>query len=237
MTILEAIGVIALTAVGSAVQGSVGIGLSLVAAPGLIAIDADFAPGPLMAGGVAVSFRHFITERRHALASDLRALITGLPFGLAAGIAFIIVADARLLSIVIGVTIVVFAVVLLGGAHIKRTQWSLRIVGAATAFTSSTAALPGPPLALTFSDVEGPRLRGTLGTCVCALGTLLFIALTLAGKYGVDELKLTAIMIPGVSLGLGLSKWARPYLDRSWLRPAILLLSAAGGLTLILRNI
>jgi len=237
MSILEALGVILMSAAGSLVQGSVGIGLSLVAAPALIAIDADYAPGPLMAGGVIVSFRHFVAERQHAKGSDLRSLFIGLPFGLAAGITFILIADTRLLSIVIGVTIVIFASVLLAGARVQRSPWSLSLVGAATAFTSSTAALPGPPLALAFSDVEGPRLRGTVGTCVCALATMLFIALIPAGKFGLDELKLLAIMLPGLAIGLGLSNWARPYLDRSWLRPAILILSAAGGLTLILRNV
>ena len=138
---------------------------------------------------------------------------------------------------VIGVTIVLFAVVLLAGAHVRRAPRSLWFVGAATAFTSATAALPGPPLALTFSDVEGPRLRGTVGTFVTMLGTMLFIALVPAGKFGIDELKLLATMLPGLAIGLGLSNRARPFLDKSWLRPAILVLSAAGGLTLILRNI
>ena len=237
MSILEAISVIAMTAIGSVVQGSVGIGLSLVAAPALIAIDNDFAPGPLMASGVVVSFRHFLFERKHAVRSDLRSLISGLPFGLAAGIAFIVIADTRLLSIVIGVTILIFAFVLMAGVKVRRTKWSLRFVGAATAFTSSTAALPGPPLALTFSEVEGPRLRGTLGSYVCALGPVLFVALIPAGKFGLDEIRLFATMVPGLVIGLGLSNWARPYLDRSWLRPAILLLSASGGIALILRNL
>ena len=75
---------------------------------------------------------------------------------------------------------------------------------------------------ITVSDDELlPEHFETVGTFVTALGTVLFIALVPAGKFGIDELKLLATMLPGLAIGLGLSNRARPFLDKSWLRPAI----------------
>jgi uncharacterized membrane protein YfcA len=237
VSVLEALATISMAAIGSLVQGSTGLGMTLISAPALIAIDADFAPGPLMAAGFVVSLRNMLSERQYAEISDLKTLFIGLPFGLAAGIAVLAVVDDATLALFIGITIVVFAVILLAGATFTRSPRIIFACGFLAAFTSSTAALPGPPMAMTFADVSSARLRGTVGTYVSALGLFLFAALFVSGRFGLHELKLAATLAPGVAIGLGLSGRARPHLDRPWFRPAILILSAAGGATLILRNL
>jgi len=47
---------IAAVAGGAIVQGSVGVGLSLVAAPALVAIDPTFIPGPLLIVGQITAY-------------------------------------------------------------------------------------------------------------------------------------------------------------------------------------
>lgn len=76
--------VIAITAAGAIAQGSIGIGIGLIAGPALVAIDPAFVPGPLLLVAQIVGLRHIIVEREHADMTAWRNGMIGLPFGLAA---------------------------------------------------------------------------------------------------------------------------------------------------------
>ena len=41
-------------------------------------------------------------------------------------------------------------------------------------------------------------------------------------------------LVPGMFIGLAISRLARPMLDRSWFRPAVLFVSLAGGVALMI---
>jgi uncharacterized membrane protein YfcA len=71
---------------GAVVHGSVGIGLTLVAGPALIAIDPGFAPGPLLVAGQLVGVRHMYAERQHLDQATYRRCVLGLPIGIGLGV-------------------------------------------------------------------------------------------------------------------------------------------------------
>lgn len=229
--------VVVMSGFGAMVQGSTGLGMTLVAGPVLFAIDPTFAPGPLMMVGLIVSTRHLIVERAHIDRPGLVRFAVGAPVGLAVGLAVLSTIGERQLALVIGSLIVVAVAVVLSGFHPARSNATLAAGGAVTALTSVTASLPGPPFAISFHDSPPPVLRGTIGSFLVPFSSISLVLMTLLGEFGRHELALAGVLVPGVVIGLVASRWARPYLDRTWFRQAVLALSAVGGVALILRNL
>ena len=237
MSGLEIVVVIAITTVGAVVQGCVGIGIGLVAAPVLVAIDPAFVPGPMLAVGQIIAIRHIGAERRHIDLSALRNCVVGLPVGLAIGLLVLLVVDERVLSIIIGAVVAVAAAWLLTGPRIGRSTRNEVATGGLVAFASTTAALPGPPLVVAFSDMKPSAMRGTASAVILTVAVFVGISLAVAGRFGLHELGLTALLAPGAFIGMLASRYLRPRLDRTWFRTAVLIVAGAGGLALVLRQL
>lgn len=236
MTGIEIALVIGFAALGAMVQGCIGIGIGLVAAPVLVSIDPAFAPGPLLLIGQVVGLRHVFAEREFIDRAALRNVFIGLPFGLAAGLTILLMIDGRVLSIIVGTATALAAASILLGAHLARSRAVEVGAGGVMAFASITAALPGPPLVIAFSDMKPATMRGTASASVLAVAILAAITLTTAGRFGRHELELLALLFPGAALGLFSARYLRPVLDRSWFRTAVLLIACAGGIALVIRQ-
>ena len=208
-----------------------------MAGPALVAIDPAFAPGPLIVVGQVVGLRNVIVERNHTDRVAVRRCATGLPFGLAAGLAVLAVASDKVVALLVGSFATAGAISLLCGFRIPRSPRIEVATGTAVAFSSVTAALPGPAFALTFSEMKPATLRGTVGSVFFMVAVIAMAGLVATGEFGGHELELIAWLVPGIILGLGLARFVRPYLDRAWFRPAVLLVAFAGGVALILRQI
>ena len=226
-----------MSTIGASVQGSLGIGLAMVAGPALISIDAGFAPGPFLVAGQMISLRHVVAERHHIDRAIYRRCLYGLPFGLGAGLAILITVDEDTLAIIIGTITAVAALSLLAGAKIHRRPRTDVAAGAATSLASVTAGLPGPAMAIAFSDMEPATMRGTTSAFVMTQALIGFVAIVATDNFGTDELELTGWLIPGVMLGLFAARYVRNYVDRSWFRPAVLTMALVGGVALVIRHL
>ena len=72
MSPVEAIAAAVVMAAGAAVQGSVGFGMNVLAAPILIQIDTDLVPGPLLAAALVMSL---LVARRDRAGINRSALL------------------------------------------------------------------------------------------------------------------------------------------------------------------
>lgn len=237
MSTTQIIIVIALSALGAIVHGSIGIGLGLVAAPALVAIDPAFAPGPLLLVGQLVGIRHIVAEHP---AIDRRALTRGLmgvPFGIVGAILVLEMMSRRTMSIMIGSLTAIAALMLLRGITLSRTPRGETAAGAACAFSALTAALPGPPLVCVYSDMTPGTLRPTASALILTVAATGFVSLLLSGNFGSHEVDLFLWLVPGVLFGLSISRFVRPRIDKPWFRPLILVIALCGGVGLVLRQV
>ena len=205
--------------------------------PALVAIDPGFAPGPLIAVGQIVGIRNVIVERSHTDRQAVRRCALGLPFGLAAGLAVLAAASDEVIALFVGSFTTAGAVSLLFGFHVRRSPRVEVATGVAVAFSSVTAALPGPAFALTFSEMNPATLRGTVGSVFFMVAATAMIGLIATGEFGGNELELIGWLVPGILFGLVLARFVRPFVDRAWFRPAVLIVALAGGIALILRQL
>ena len=77
------------------------------------------------------------------------------------------------------------------------------------------------------------QLRGTLAAYFI-IGTFISLAaLAWAGRFGMEEIALSAFLIPGTVVGFLLSRRAAAYLDDGYTRTAVLAVSALAAVTVI----
>lgn len=236
-TIEQLLLVALVTWVGATVQGTTGIGFSLLAGPGLIAVDPAFAPGPMVVAGTAISARHVLRERDHLDRGAARRILTGAPLGIAGSLALVTAIDVVALRVVIGVMVIAACVVLLAGFRPPRTPGSEFLGGAATAFSSLTAALPGPPLAITLHDAPPAPARATIGVVSGSINVAVIVSLVAIGRFGAAEMARAAILLPIVGAGLATAAALRPRVDGPRFVPVVLVLAATGGASLVATNL
>ena len=94
-----------------------------------------------------------------------------------------------------------------------------------------------PPMALLYQREAGPKIRGTLAAYFTVGVTLSLIGLSTVGRFGMREVVLSLQLVPGVLVGYFLSRGAARRLDRGYIRKAVLVLSAAAAVGVIVRHL
>lgn len=215
---------------GALVQGSIGFGMNVVAAPLLVLIDKTLVPGPTLACAVILTLLLTVRERAHIEMTGLGWALAGrLPGTVLGGLALVVL-STRGLTVLFGI-LVLAAVALSGGWHIPKNPWTLSTAGAVSGFMSMTTSIGGPPMAIVYQRSSGSTLRGTLSGYFLVGGLVSLVGLAVVGRFGPEEMAATLLLLPGMAVGLWLSRWTGHVLDRTWLRPAVLVV--AGGSAVI----
>ncbi|MYK89610.1 MAG: TSUP family transporter, partial [Acidobacteria bacterium] len=136
-----------LTFVGSTLQGAIGFGMGLLAAPLLILLDPRFVPAPILACTLVLTLLMAYRER-HAI--DLRGIkwaMLGRVAGtvVAGGILAIVAADT--LVLLFGILILAAVAMSVSGLRFAPTGRALVAAGVLSGVLGTVAAVGGPPLA------------------------------------------------------------------------------------------
>ncbi len=224
-------------ALGACVQGGIGFGSALVAAPLLALVDTSFVPGPITV--VTTVLNLFIIRAANAAAFDreVRWSLVGLVPGTIAAGATLLALSARGLSIAFGVMVIV-AVVLTGtGWHVVKRPSTLLVAGVLSGFMGTVSGIGGPPVALLYQHESGPTLRATLPRYFLAGGAITIVTLVVVGKLGREELLQAVVLVPGMLIGLVGSPWLAGHVDRRTARPFVLSLSTVAAVSVLLKEL
>jgi len=234
---LDAVAAALVMLAGCAVQGAVGFGANLVAAPLLVLIDGRFVPGPTI---VATGLLNVLVIRREGTARvdhTVDTAIVGQVVGvLGAGLLLAGVSDEALSLLFAGLVLLAVALSL-AGWHLAKTRPNLVGVGVLSGFMGTVSGIGGPPIALVYQQADGPTLRSTLARFFTVGNAVAIPTLILAGRLGWDELPLIAILLPGALAGYASSGWLAGHLDKRTARPFILGLSTVAALAVLVRTL
>lgn len=222
---------------GALLQGSVGFGLGLLSVPLLILIDPVYVPGPVLLAALFLNLFIFLRERYAINIKGLHWAVVGRVVGAIIGAKILIVIPQRSVSMMFGAMVLMAIGISLAGFRPSVTPKNIFGAGIASGIMGTTSSIGGPPMALVYQRQKGPTIRGTLSG-IFIFGTIIsLIALSVIGRFGLTEIKVTAVLMPGVVLGFFLSNRSTQILDRGFTRPAVLITSAISGIAVILRNL
>jgi uncharacterized membrane protein YfcA len=123
------------------------------------------------------------------------------------------------------------------GWQLHPTTVTLLGAGTMSGVMGTLTSIGGPPIALVYQREKAATLRSTLAGFFFVGATLSLVALTIGGDLGAAEFRDGLLLLPGLGLGLLISRPLRPYLDRGWTRPGVLGLAALASLVLVVQAI
>ncbi len=222
---------------GAIVQGSVGLGVGLVATPVVTMLFPSAMPGSILVVGAILPLATLSREIRHA---DLRGLgwacggrLAGTPFG----VLIVAAVPARVLGVAVGGLVLAAVGVTTWSAKVPRNPATLTAAGVVGGATGTATAISGPPIALLYQRESGPRVRATLAAFF-ALGALLsLVMLAAAGRLPASQITAGLALTPFVLVGFVAAGPLRRHLKGPRMRAALLTVIAASALTLITRSL
>lgn len=230
---------VALTAVlaGAFVQGTVGFGVNILAAPVMALVEPDALPAVLILAALPLATGMLVREHGHIDRDGLRWLLIGRLPGTALGALVVATLPPDDLAAVIGALVLVAVGMSVAAPPLAVTRSTALAVGALSGAMGTASSIGGPPPALLYQHHPGAVLRSTTAA-LFVVGTILSAsALAVAGEVTVDDVVLAAVLTPAIAGGLGLSHVLAGHIDAGWLRPAVLVVAAVAGVATMLQGL
>jgi uncharacterized membrane protein YfcA len=219
------------------VQGGVGFGINVIAAPILAVIDPKLVPGPGLAVGFVLTLLVAVRDRAALDRRGLEFNIAGRVPGTIVGALFIASIPKGAVTITVGCAVLLAVVLNLTRIALRPTPSTLVVAGVVSGFASTVSSVGGPPTAIVYANEPAPVARATLAF-IFLIGSLMsLVALAFVGKYGPDEIRSTLVLLGPAVLGFFLSKPIAAHVDRGTARHAILVVAALGALTALAKEL
>lgn len=227
---------LAVTFLAATVQGTIGIGLGMLSVPILTLVDPTLTPVPQLIVTLPLTVAMFRGERQSVeWRSVLTTALARVP-GIAVGIVLLSVAAEEVLDAMIGGIVLGAVVVIATGVTVTRNRTSEIVAGAVSGATGTISSIGGPPLALLYRNDTGPTVRSNLAAIFFVGISMILVARSATGHVSWTDLQVAAWLAPMVAAGYLLSRRLTGRVEGGLLRAAILVVSAAAAVGLLVRT-
>jgi len=200
-------------------------------------LDARLVPGPMLVSAFVLTVVMALREREGI---DVRAVgwaVVGRLPGSLLGAWLLTQLDAAALELVVAGTVLAGVAMTASRFRIAITRASLLGAGFVSGVMGTTTAIGGPPIAIVYQHETGLALRGTLSGffvvgCLMSVGTLMLV-----GRFGWEDVRLGIGLLPATLGGYALGRPVTRMIDRGHTRLAVLGVSAAAAVVLLLRRV
>jgi uncharacterized membrane protein YfcA len=220
---------------GAVVQGSVGFGIVVVAAPFVIWAAPELMPGSMLVCGFVMPLMQLVTRWRDIDWSSLRASLAGRLLLTPVGVWVVAVSSPRLIALLVGILVLVVAVASAYAPRFEARPRNLFLAGMLTGVSGTSAAVGGPFVAMTLQHEDPAAIRATLAAFFTVGSLASLTGLVLANELTRVQLQWGAIFVPFLVVGYVLSGPVILRLDGSRLRTVMLVFCVLAGASIILR--
>ncbi len=222
---------------GALIQGSIGFGLGFAAAPAMTLIHPEAVPATLLILSIPMVVIIALRERSSINIRGFLLITMGRIPGTLAGVLILVVVPANLLALVLGLLILTGVTMSVIGTRFELRDRNQLVAGFASGIMGTAAAIGGPPVALVYQDRPGGELRSTLSLAFVVGVIMSLVGLAIAGKVQGWHALFALELMPGLLLGVLVSNFAAPFLDKRWLRPAVLAFAAVSSAVVIVKGL
>ena len=221
----------------TALQGSIGFGAGLVAAPVIALVAPELLPALVVMLACLVTLLVTVRERAHL---DLKgagwALAGRIPGSVLGAWLAVAMSTAALSWLVAACVLAGVGSAFLGWRPVPN-RTNLVAAGGLSGVMGTATAIGGAPMAIVWQGQPPARLRGTMSAFFLVGSVVSVSLLAAAGAVTSGTVAAFLWLAPVVLVGFVLSRWLNRFLDARRLRLVALIASAGGAVLLIIRLI
>ncbi|MFC7400843.1 sulfite exporter TauE/SafE family protein [Citricoccus sp. GCM10030269] len=226
---------VAIVVVASSLQGSIGFGAGMVAAPAIALVAPELLPALVVMFACLLTLMVTIRERAHLdLAGAGWALLGRLP-GSVIGAFMVVVLPVTALSWVVAVSVLAGTGSAFLGWRPAPTRGVLVTAGALSGIMGTSTSVGGAPMAIVWQGQEPARTRGTMSAFFLVGSIVSVVMLALVGAVTWYAVHVFLGLIPAVAVGFLLSRRLNHWMNTERLRVCGLILATGGGVLLAIR--
>jgi uncharacterized protein len=237
LTIGAVAAIVAATAIGATLQGSLGFGMNLVSVPVFALVLPAALPVTVIVLGIPIAI-WMVRHERHAIDRvGVGWIMAGRVPGTVVGAWIVATVSTSILQSLAGTVVLLLVIASVSLPRLRVRPETQVGAGIISGFTGTSAGIGGPPLALLYQHHPGPTMRSTLAASFF-FGTLLSLAvLGIARQVGLEQILLGIGLAPVVVAGSVFGRRFHALLERGWLRPAVLVFAGITAVTALVHGI
>lgn len=213
----------------AAMSGLAGFGFSIISVPALLIF---YPPATVIALNkvltLGTTWMVLVGIWRSISWPHLARLVPLAIAGLGGGILVLKALDAQAIKLVVGVTVILFALLLLSGKvrHVAERRWMAPVAGLVSGISSTSTGMSGPPLVLFFTVIglPVPTFRATSVAYFLLIDLVGFPALISQGVISQSDIVLALLLAPAALAGRWAGAWLAPFITPARFRRVVLLL-------------
>ncbi|MET7327890.1 sulfite exporter TauE/SafE family protein [Nonomuraea sp. NPDC005650] len=223
--------------VGAIVQGGVGFGLGLVAAPVLTMLDPDLMPGAIQVVNVTLPLFTLAAEWRTVDWRGLGFAVLGRLPGSVIGAFIVVYVSAYTRGVFVAVMVLIAVALTARALSVPRNGLTVASAGFVSGITGTATGIGGPPMGLVYQHAKGPQIRATLAMFFFLSAAQSLVILAVVDELPARALTTGALLIVPMVLGFLVSGPLRRYLDGGKVRTAVLVVAAGSAVALLAQNV
>ncbi|MEV0145697.1 MULTISPECIES: sulfite exporter TauE/SafE family protein [unclassified Nonomuraea] len=223
--------------VGAVVQGSVGFGLGLVAAPVLTMLDPGVMPGAMQVANMTLPLLTLAAEWRRVDWRGLGFAVLGRLPGSVVGAVIVVQVSVHALGVLVGVMVLVAVGLTASAPAVPRNGATIAGAGFVSGVTGTATGIGGPPIALVYQHAKGPQIRATLAMFFFLSAGQSLVILAAVDRLPARALVTGAALLVPMAVGFAVSGPLRRYLDGGKVRTAVLAVAATSAAVLIAQSL
>lgn len=218
-------------------QGGVGFGLGLVAAPIISVLDPTLMPGAIQIVNVSLPLFTLAAEWRTIDRRGLGFALLGRLPGSALGALVVVSVSTQALGVMVGSMVLVAVAVTASAVAIPRNGVTLATAGFLSGITGTATGIGGPPMGIVYQHAKGPQIRATLAMYFFLAAAQSLVILAAVGRLPGRSVIAGAALIPFMVAGFVVSGPLRRFLDGGRVRAGVLVVASASAFLLITQSL
>ncbi len=223
--------------VGAAVQGMVGLGLGLVAAPVAMLLEPSVMPDLLLWLAMLLPMATLLREHDEIDWPGLGWSLAARVPGTAIGVALVAAISVRWLGVAVGLVVLISVLLTVHTVVIPVNRGSLLGAGFISGVSGTASSIGGPPLAVLLQHRTPRQIRTTLAVYFLLGAAFSLVGLWVAGRLDADVLVLSLLLSPCLLAGLGVARLLGGVIPRDQVRYAVLAVCGASAVALLVRSL
>jgi Sulfite exporter TauE/SafE. len=222
-------------ALGAFVQGSIGFGIAVVAAPFIVVWAPDLMPVAMLVASLAVPVVQLVHGPREIAWRPLTWAIIGRVLFTPVGVWVVAAFSVHVIAGLVGVLLLLTVAVSLTRVRIHATAGNAFASGAVAGISATAASIGGPFFALVLQHETPVRVRSTLSWFFVIGSAISLAGLAIGGRVDSASLRAGLLWIPFAVAGYAAAGPARRLLSSGRLRIAVLAFCTVAGTFVIIR--